>query len=81
MHNSHKEKGKRRKQTERIQWNLRIMKVNFFHYLEVFLIERFKCIEVYANGTLELWEVFHYWGSSLLEVSLYKLTQSATGSV
>ena len=26
---------------------------NFFHYLEVFFIERYKSIEVYANGTLE----------------------------
>ena len=23
----------------------------FFHYLVVFVIERYKCIEVYANGT------------------------------
>ena len=40
-----------------------------------FLIERYKSIEVYihANGTLEKfhYEVFHYWGSSLSEVSLY----------
>ena len=32
---------------------------NFFHYLEVFFIERYKSIEVDVNGTLEkLWEVF-----------------------
>ena len=36
---------------------------NFFHYLEIFFIERFKCIEVYANGTLEK---FHYERFSLL---------------
>ena len=47
---------------------------NFFHYLEVFFIERYKSIEEYANGTLEK---FHYerfftiWGSSLSEVPLY----------
>ena len=39
------------------QWNLRIMKVVeqpiFFHYLEVFFIERYKSVEGYANGALE----------------------------
>ena len=44
-----------------IQLNLRIMKVLgqpiFFHYLEVFFIERYKSTEEYANGTLEK---FHY---------------------
>ena len=31
----------------------RIGTANFFHYLEVFFIERYKSIEVYANGTWE----------------------------
>ena len=54
-----------------VQWNLQIMKVLgqpiFFHCLEVFFIERYKCIEVHANGTLENYERFfiigrfHYW--------------------
>ena len=35
----------------------------FFHYLEVFFIERYKSIEEYVNGTLEK---FHYERFSLL---------------
>ena len=36
---------------------------NFFHYLEVFFIERYKSIKEYANGTLEK---FNYERFSLL---------------
>ena len=36
---------------------------NFFHYLEVFFLERYKSIEQYANTTLEK---FHYGRFSIL---------------
>ena len=48
---------------------------NIFHYLEVFFIERYKSIEEGAKGTHWkdfIMRGFHYWGSSLLEVSLYR---------
>ena len=55
--------------------NERIGTANFFHYLQVFFIKRYtyKFIEEYANGRkkISLWEVFHYWGSSLSEVPPY----------
>ena len=47
---------------------------NFFYYLEVFFIRRYKSIDEYAKGRLEKFNYerfFHYWGSSLLEVPLY----------
>ena len=41
----------------------------FFHYLEVFFIERCKSIEEYANGTLEK---FHYERFSTIGGVLYR---------
>ena len=31
---------------------MKVLGQSFFHYLEVFFIERYKSIEEYANGTL-----------------------------
>ena len=42
---------------------MKVLGQAIFHYLEVFFIERCKCIEVYGNGTLEK---FHYERFSLL---------------
>ena len=70
-----------------IQWNLRIMKVLgqliFFHYSEVFLIDRYKYIEgLHRNKFIKEIYIYvrgvHYWGFHCIQnifCSLHNMTE------